>query len=248
MGRFVVGARLYCGSVNRTDRLYAIVEDLRAIAPRLRTARALADRYEVSTRTIERDISALQQSGVPIYADVGRRGGYALDKRMSLPPLNFTAAESVALAVALERSLDSPFANAGRSALRKILAAMPEPDAASARELVGRVGLIERTETGIAQGIPPLVEDAVRLRRVLEFGYSDAAGAITHRRVEPMLLLRSKNGWCVVTWCRLREAARVFRVDRMSDITLTDEPMPARTLESCDLDLPDHKLRIIAFG
>nr|WP_280496803.1 HTH domain-containing protein [Nocardia asiatica] len=66
--------------MNRTDRLYAIVEELRAISPRLRSARELAERYEVSVRTIERDICALQQAGIPIYADAGRRGGCALDK------------------------------------------------------------------------------------------------------------------------------------------------------------------------
>src|SRR5215813_5390621 len=62
--------------VNRTDRLYALVEELRAIAPRPRTARQLASKYEVSTRTIERDILALQESGVPVYAEIGRHGGY----------------------------------------------------------------------------------------------------------------------------------------------------------------------------
>src|SRR4051812_12000104 len=84
-----VGGGDYGARVNRTDRLYAIVEDLRAIAPRPRTARNLATRYEVSVRTIERDISALQQAGVPIYATTGRRGGYSLDPAMTLPPLNF---------------------------------------------------------------------------------------------------------------------------------------------------------------
>src|SRR5690348_1285165 len=89
------------GGVNRTDRPYAIVEDLRAVAPGRRSARQLADRYEVSVRTIERDLDALQQAGVPIYVDVGRRGGYTLDKTRTLPPLNFTPAEAVAVAVAL---------------------------------------------------------------------------------------------------------------------------------------------------
>ena len=87
--------------MNRTDRLYALVEDLRAISPRCRSARDLARRFEVSARTIERDIGALQQAGVPIYAEPGRRGGYALEKSMSLPPLNFTPAEAVAVAIAL---------------------------------------------------------------------------------------------------------------------------------------------------
>ena len=63
--------------MNRTDRLYALVEEMRAVAPRPRSARWLAGRFEVSVRTVERDISALQQSGVPIYAESGRTGGYA---------------------------------------------------------------------------------------------------------------------------------------------------------------------------
>jgi predicted DNA-binding transcriptional regulator YafY len=64
--------------VNRTDRLYALVEELRAISPRCRSARELAATFEVSVHTVERDISALQQSGVPIFSQPGTRGGYVL--------------------------------------------------------------------------------------------------------------------------------------------------------------------------
>jgi predicted DNA-binding transcriptional regulator YafY len=61
--------------MNRADRLYAIVEELRAHSPRAVRAPKLADRFEVSTRTVERDLLALQEAGVPIYAETGRRGG-----------------------------------------------------------------------------------------------------------------------------------------------------------------------------
>jgi biotin operon repressor len=98
--------------VNRTDRLYALVEELRACAPRRRSARELALLYEVSARTIERDIGALQQAGVPIYADAGRSGGYTVDKSLTLPPLNFSPAEAVAVAVALGRVNVGPFEGA----------------------------------------------------------------------------------------------------------------------------------------
>jgi len=128
--------------VNRTDRLYAIVEDLRASAPRPRSARQLADRYEVSARTIERDILALQESGVPVYAEPGRRGGYAIDKTMTLPPVNFTAAEMVAIAVALARDERTPFAAATRSALRKVIAVASATQTAAAAQLIDRVRLI----------------------------------------------------------------------------------------------------------
>jgi predicted DNA-binding transcriptional regulator YafY len=128
--------------VNRTDRLYALVEDLRASAPRPRSARQLAARYEVSARTIERDILALQESGVPVYAEPGRRGGYAIDKTMTLPPVNFTAAEMVAIAVALARDERTPFAAATRSALRKVIAVASATQTAEAAQLIDRVRLI----------------------------------------------------------------------------------------------------------
>src|SRR5258708_6886601 len=128
--------------MNRTDRLYALVEELRAFAPRPRSARQLAARYEVSTRTIERDILALQESGVPIYAETGRCGGYVIDKALTLPPLNFTAAEMVAIAVSLAGAEATPFAAAMRSALRKVLAAAPAAQMAEAAQLMERVRLI----------------------------------------------------------------------------------------------------------
>ncbi|MFJ6953886.1 helix-turn-helix transcriptional regulator, partial [Micromonospora aurantiaca (nom. illeg.)] len=89
--------------MNRTDRLYALVEELRAVSPRPRSATWLARRFEVSTRTVERDISALQGAGVPIWAEPGRTGGYVVDRARTLPPVNLTAAEAVAMAVALHR-------------------------------------------------------------------------------------------------------------------------------------------------
>ena len=118
------------------------------MAPRPRSARQLAERYEVSTRTIERDILALQESGVPIYAETGRRGGYAIDKTLTLPPLNFTAAEMVAIAVSLAREETTPFAAATRSALRKVLATASAAQAAEAGELLDRVRLIGPARPG----------------------------------------------------------------------------------------------------
>jgi predicted DNA-binding transcriptional regulator YafY len=135
-------------TVNRTDRLYALVEDLRASAPRPRSAQQLAARYEVSSRTIERDILALQESGVPVYAEPGRRGGYAIDKTMTLPPVNFTAAEMVAIAVALARDERTPFAAATRSALRKVLAVASAAQTAEAAQLIDRVRLIGPAPAG----------------------------------------------------------------------------------------------------
>jgi hypothetical protein len=125
--------------MNRTERLYALVEELRAAGPRGRTARRLAAHFEVSVRTIERDLSALGQAGVPLATKTGRAGGYTLDRSMSLPPLNFTPREAAAVAVALSRSEHVLFARDARSALQKIVAAMPERALAEARSTADKV-------------------------------------------------------------------------------------------------------------
>ncbi|GAB3880676.1 hypothetical protein GCM10029964_035490 [Kibdelosporangium lantanae] len=79
--------------MNRTTRQTALVAELRAAAPESRTARWLAERLDVSVRTIERDLAELQDSDVPVYGDRGRRGGYVLDEDRLLPMLNLTLAK-----------------------------------------------------------------------------------------------------------------------------------------------------------
>jgi predicted DNA-binding transcriptional regulator YafY len=221
--------------MNRTDRLYAIVEELRAVAPRPRSARWLAGRFEVSVRTVERDISALQQAAVPIYAESGRTGGYVLDKAHSLPPVNMTPAEAVAIAVGLERLRGTPFHAAARSALRKVVAVMPERDAATASELAGRVHLIGVPES---PSVPGAVAQALSAQRVLRFCYQDRFGTPTSREIEPLGYVGSPAHWYLLGWCRLRDGVRAFRLDRISAPVTTDEAVTPRQINFAELGIP----------
>jgi predicted DNA-binding transcriptional regulator YafY len=221
--------------MNRTDRLYALVEELRAVAPRPRSARWLADRFEVSARTVERDIGALQQAGVPIYAEPGRTGGYVLDKAHSLPPVNVTPDEAVAIAVALEGLRGTPFHEAARSALHKVVAVMPAADASAAHELAGRVAFLG-DEGGPT--IPAAVSRAVSARRVLRFGYTDRHGATTIRTIEPLGYIGRATYWYLIGWCRLRRSARCFRLDRIVGAVATDEVVTPRPMDLSTLNLP----------
>jgi predicted DNA-binding transcriptional regulator YafY len=224
--------------VNRTDRLYAIAEVLRATAPRARTARDLAQRFEVSARTIERDISALQQSGVPIWATPGPGGGYSVDPEMSLPPLNLTADEATAIAVALAASGPIPFADAARAALRKLVAAMSTASREGARELVGRIHLLQQRGQLEATPVVRAVETAVTQRRVLELDYVDASGNRTdHRLVEPYGLAGGQDHWYLMAWCRMRDGGRSFRLDRIQGARVTDEAAPVRQLHEVAGDI-----------
>jgi predicted DNA-binding transcriptional regulator YafY len=229
--------------VNRTDRLYALVEELRAVSPRPRTARWLAGRFEVSARTIERDISALQQSGVPVWAEPGRAGGYCLDKERTLPPVNFTPGEAMALAVALRHLTGTPFGQDGAAALRKVLSAMRKDDAEAARDLVGRVYLIGAADP---PPVPAVITDALAAGRVLRIGYADRYGLVTRRDVEPLGYVGMAERWYLLAWCRLREAVRAFRTDRIAAVTITAQVPEPRPLRREDLDIPPDKLRRLA--
>jgi predicted DNA-binding transcriptional regulator YafY len=225
--------------VNRTDRLYALVEELRACAPRRRTARELATLYEVSTRTVERDIGALQQAGVPIYADAGRSGGYTLDKSLTLPPLNFSPAEAVALAVALAQVNVGPFEDAARSAVQKIVAAMSEQNVIAARDLAGRVRLLESVVASETVPVPSVIEQAIVARRVLWICYLDRDANVTERDVEPLVFMAGPSGWYLVGWCRVRDAARCFRVDRIQHAEVTGLTVRPRAFEEIAPCIPD---------
>lgn len=224
-----------CGGVNRTDRLYALVEELRAAAPQWRSASSLAEHFEVSTRTIERDLSALQQAGVPIYATPGRRGGYALDLQHTLPPLNLSAAEVAAVASALAASASTPFTHAGRTALQKILAVLREVDAESTRELAARVRVFDHGAEG--HRALAVVEQAIVEQRVVEIGYVNKIDEFTSRTVEPVAMLGVQPYWYLWGFCRLRQAPRVFRLDRIRTATMLDGSVPDRGLDPAGIEL-----------
>jgi predicted DNA-binding transcriptional regulator YafY len=216
--------------VNRTDRLYALVEELRAAAPGVRTARDLSEIFEVSTRTIERDILALQEAGVPIHGAAGRRGGYSIDPGRTLPPVNFTPAEALAVAVALVDGT-GPFAAAGRQARNKVLAAMTSDDLEATRAMARRVRRYGRPDTVEPPVVPLAVQHAITANEVVAISYRDRNGDETRREVEPVGVLALDDDWYMVGWCRLRNEARSFRLDRVRRADTTGEMAPVRDPE-----------------
>jgi predicted DNA-binding transcriptional regulator YafY len=231
--------------MNRTDRLYALVEELRASAPRARSAQRLAERFEVTVRTIQRDILALQQAGVPIWATPGPGGGYTIDPGHTLPPLNFTASEAAAIALAMARSGPMPFDAAARAALHKVVTAMSATGRSGAADLLGRIHLLHARREPSVGPVVGAVEQAVVERRVLRLDYRDKHGQPTRaRRVEPLGLVGAERDWYLVGWCRLRDAVRVFRLDRITTVEVTEERAPERppaaSNDGCPAELSWH--------
>jgi predicted DNA-binding transcriptional regulator YafY len=229
--------------MNRIDRLYALAEELRAAGPRGRTARQLAARFEVSVRTIERDLSALGQAGVPLATKQGRTGGYSVDRSMSLPPLNFTAREAMAVAVALSRGNHVLFARDARTALQKIVAAMPQRDLDEARTAAAKVRLLVRPVPDPDGEIAEQIWRAVRDNQVLRIEYTDVGGVGTEREVEPQHVVVGPNGSYLTAWCHLRQEDRVFRMDRITRAERTATP-PSRPLATGDLEVDGYETKL----
>ncbi|PZE89329.1 transcriptional regulator [Curtobacterium sp. MCLR17_039] len=229
--------------MNRTDRLYGLVEELRAVSPQPRSARRLAERFEVSVRTIERDISALQQSGVPIWAEPGRTGGYVIDASATLGPAGFTPDEALAVLIGLGSLGRSPFRHAAHTAARKTLAVMPAGDAARASALASRVHFLEDDEDDEDTVVPAEFAAALRADRVVRLRYRDADGAESVRDVEPLGSIGKDGQWYLIAWCRMRDGVRAFRGDRMLSVEVTDERPAQRVLRSEDLAIQYGRLR-----
>ena len=171
--------------MQRTERLFALAEYLRGRRTGV-TAEALAERFEVTVRTIYRDLDALRAAALPVSAERGRGGGYALDRSYSLPPVNFTAREA-ALLVALGRfAIDMrlmPFTATLESALDKVRAAL---STSAQRDLLAR--LKELSFLGvpglpIRKGVREAVERAWFEQQPLRICYVDSSSLESERTI-----------------------------------------------------------------
>jgi predicted DNA-binding transcriptional regulator YafY len=153
--------------MRRTERLFAIAEHLRARRTGV-TAEAMAERFGVTVRTMYRDLDALREADLPLNAERGRGGGYALDRHYALPPVNFTPREA-ALLVVIGRWLADmrfvPFEQTLHSALEKVQAAL---SASGQRELMAHMKTLDLI------GVPARPVDA-KVRRAVERAWFDAA-------------------------------------------------------------------------
>ena len=201
--------------MRRADRLFRIVQFLRL--GRLLTAQKLAEKLQVSQRTIYRDIQDLQLSGTPIEGEAGV--GYTLRRDMDLPPLMFTRDELTALVLGarlVQAWGGATSMLAAEQALQRIEAVIP----ADLRERLDAIRMYAPGE----QMLPILRErldmlhDACTERKVVGFGYVREDGAASEREVWPLALYFWSGVWTLASWCELRKDFRMFRLDRMQQV------------------------------
>lgn len=222
--------------MRRAERLFALVQLIRG--RRLSTAAFLAQRLEVSMRTVYRDVADLQHQGVPIDGEAGV--GYRMKAGFDLPPLMFSADEAQALVAAVRLALprlDSGLGPHAESALGKMLAVLPPATRAAAEALsvhAPPVGPDAATRERLA-----LLRMATDTRSKLQIAYDDLGGSASQRTVRPLGSFFWGQVWTLAAWCESRGDFRNFRVDRIREVVLLDE----RFRDEAGKTLADFKRR-----
>jgi predicted DNA-binding transcriptional regulator YafY len=216
--------------MRRADRLFRIVQLLRS--GRLQTARGLAEKLQVSHRTIYRDVQDLQLSGVPIEGEAGV--GYTLRRDFDIPPLMFDREEIAALVLGarmVQAWGGTQLTEAANRALRKIEAVLP----IDLRERIDEVLLYApgfKVSAELRSKLDTL-HSAAQERQVVLVAYSREDGQQSIRRVHPLALYFWGGTWTLAAWCELRDDFRSFRVDRMQHLENLTElfaPKPGQML------------------
>ncbi|MCW8877563.1 MAG: YafY family transcriptional regulator [Kangiellaceae bacterium] len=206
--------------MRRADRLFQITQILRN--KRLVTAKQLAERLEVSERTIYRDIQDLSLSGVPIESEAGV--GYMLRHTLDIPPIMFDADELEAIVLGVKMITawsGNQLDKAAKSALEKIEAVVPEElrkNIETSKLFVPTFAIPNQHKANFE-----VLRQAINGKQVISVNYHKLNGEHSTRELWPLGMYYWGKVWTLVAWCGLRKAFRAFRVDRLQKITPTGE-------------------------
>jgi predicted DNA-binding transcriptional regulator YafY len=206
--------------MRRADRLFQIVQIIRG--RRLTTAAQLAQRLEVSERTVYRDVADLQHQGVPIEGEAGV--GYRLGQGFDLPPLMFSVDEARALVASVRMAQvwqDPALAQASQVALGKILSVLPPAARAAAQSMA-----VYAPPLGLEPAVQATLQalrEATQARHKVQVDYRDASEALTQRTLRPLGCFYWGKVWTLAAWCEARQDFRSFRVDRMERVDLLQD-------------------------
>lgn len=222
--------------MNRFDRVSAILIMLQT--KKWITANEISERFNVSKRTIYRDLQTLQEAGIPIGAEAGK--GYFIVEGYHLPPVMFTPDEAGSLLLAgklIEKMGDQSIGQGFKSALEKIRAILPEKEKVYLESLDKGVEVFYNsslTSSKISGNVLFDVQRALANKFVVKIDYQSfhKNEKTTDRYVEPIVLCFYSMHWHLIAYCRLREEFRDFRVDRIKSITLTNEICPKREIQN----------------
>lgn len=214
--------------MNRIDRLTAILVQLQG--KKVVKAQEIADRFEISLRTVYRDVKALMEAGVPIGAEAGT--GYYIVEGYHLPPVMFNRTEAAALLTGeklMEKHSDHSNQQQFSNAMQKIRAVLRGTDKDFLESLDDNIAVLKTTRPGNVEGEFPNrflseIQDALARQRVLSLDYySHYSDSSSRRDIEPIGIFHMHSSWHLIGFCRLRQDYRDFRADRIKSLSVTDQ-------------------------
>jgi predicted DNA-binding transcriptional regulator YafY len=210
--------------MNRIDRLTAILIHLQT--KKVVKAEEIAARFEISLRTVYRDVKALMEAGVPIGSEAGK--GYFIVDGYYLPPVMFTQDEAAAMVMAgklVDSFTDPSIKKAFQSSLSKVKAVLQQAEKNHVADLEDHIEVLPPLATQPISGkFLNEIRKAIVDKQVLSITYtSNYQQETTQREVEPIGLFYYSMSWHLIAWCRLRKSVRDFRTDRILDLKINDE-------------------------
>src|SRR5690349_20663327 len=219
--------------MNRIDRLTAMLIHLQS--KRVVRAEEMADRFEISLRTVYRDVKALMEAGVPIGSEAGK--GYFIVDGYHLPPVMFNQEEASARLTAgklVEKMTDDSIRKAYESALLKIKSVLNDSEKDHLENLQSSIQvwrLPDQPPTEYPNEFMSAITKAVSHKCVLSMEYfSNKTQEKTKREVEPIGIVHYSGRWHMIAWCRLRNGYRDFRMDMIKTLKETGSTFDARNL------------------
>lgn len=194
----------------------------------------LADRLEITGRTLRRDVERLRRLGYPVQATPGVAGGYQLAAGAQLPPLQLEDDEALAVSLGLATLTSSTLRGIDEAALRaqvKLERVLPARLRTRASALRASIQLLERSGPRVSPDLLSLLASAVSDHIEVDFRYQSGNGKASRRSVDPVGLVHTGHRWYLVAWDRDKDDWRTFRVDRISgDVTpgarFSPRPLP----------------------
>ncbi len=224
--------------MNRVDRLMGILTVLQSY--KFVKAEKLADKFEISVRTVYRDIRALMEIGIPVSFENNR--GYFIVQGYFLPPVSFTQNEANALilmASMADRFADKSIAKYNDSALQKIRAVLRQSDKEKSEDLSDRIKVLNSNET--ENNYLSEIESAITGKIILQIEYTDSQKQTTKREVEPIGMIYYTDQWHLIAWCWKRNDYRDFKVNQINSLSTTPKPFQKQDHISVDAHIRSWK-------
>ena len=229
----------------KIDRLLSIIMVL--IEQNKISASKLAEMFEVTPRTIYRDIETIQAAGVPIVTYTGTNGGIGILENYKIDKKFFTKEDMITIMTGLG-SISSSVTNSGlNKVLTKLQSLIPEDHTQEIKLKSGQVVIDLTTWSGNKKLQANLIKikEALNQRKYLIFKYLDGNGKSTERKVEPYQLLWKEEKWYINSYCTMRNDFRLFKLSRISYLKVLDETFSLREFDMEELRMNWSEKRIL---